>query len=70
VVTKQKPEAKQPEATIRYVTHEELVERLTNELEEVRMTVEEFRAEGEAGTLTDGHLRDLWLMYKYMLFDE
>ncbi|MCY3580266.1 MAG: hypothetical protein OXH33_06930 [bacterium] len=70
MVTKQKPDAEQPEVTIRYVTREELVERLTKEMEEARMTIEEFRAEGEAGTLTDGHLRDLWLMYKYMLFDE
>ena len=34
------------------------------------MTVEEFRAEGEADTLTDANLRELWLMYRPLLFDE
>ena len=34
------------------------------------MTVEEFRAEGEADTLTDGNLRDMWLWYGFLLFDE
>ena len=56
--------------TIRYVTYEELLERLERLLEEDRMTVEEFRAEGEADTLTDAHLRDLWLHYRPLLFDE
>ena len=55
--------------TIRYVTRDELLRRLENELEEYRMTLEEFRAEGEADTLTDGNLRDLWLHYKWLLLD-
>ena len=55
--------------TIRYVTREEFLQRLEKELEEERMTVEEFRAEGEADTLTDANLRDLWLMYRPLLFD-
>ena len=46
---------------IRYVTRDELLQRLEEELEEERMTVEEFPAEGEADTLTGGNLRGLWL---------
>ena len=56
--------------TIRVVTREEFMRRLENELEEHRMTVEEFRAEGEADTLTGGNLRDMWLMYWPVLFDD
>ena len=56
--------------TIRVVTREEFLRRLEKELEEERMTVDEFRAEGEADTLTDAHLRDLWLHYRPLLFDE
>ena len=56
--------------TIRVVTREEFLRRLEKELEEERITVEEFRAEGEADTLTDAHLRDLWLHYRPLLFDE
>lgn len=46
-------------ATIRVVTREEFMRRLEKELEEARMTSDEFRAEGEADMLTDGNLRDL-----------
>ena len=56
--------------TVRYFTHDELMHELESLLEEERMTVEEFRAEGEADTLTDGHLRDMWLWYRPLLFDE
>ena len=56
--------------TTRYVTRDELRQRLEKELEEERMTVDEFRAEGEADTLTDANLRDLWLWYRPLLFDE
>ena len=56
--------------TIRYVTRDELLQRLEKELDEERMTVEEFRAEGEADTLTDANLRELWLWYRPLLFDE
>lgn len=56
--------------TIRYVTRDELLQRLENELKEERMTVEEFRAEGEADTLTDANLRDLWLHYRSLLIEE
>lgn len=45
--------------SIRYVTRDELLQ-----------TVEEFLAEGEADTLTDGNLCDLWLHYKGLLVDE
>ena len=56
--------------TVRYVTHEELMQELVRLLEEEHMTVEEFRAEGEADTLTDAYLRVLWLKYRPLVFDE
>ena len=56
--------------TIRVVTRDELLEELETLLDAERMTVEKFRAEGEADTLTDAHLRDLWLEYRPLLFDE
>ena len=56
--------------TVRYFTREELWQEMEDHLAEERMTVEEFRAEGEADTLTDAHLRDLWLWYRPLLFDK
>ena len=56
--------------TIRYITREELWQEMEARLVEERMTVEEFRAEGEADTLTDANLRELWLMYRPLLFDD
>ena len=53
--------------TIKYVTRDELPQRLEEELGEERMTVDEFLVEGEADTLTDGNLRDLRLHYKGLL---
>ena len=55
--------------TVRYVTSDELMRELESLLEEERMTVEEFRAEGEADELTDAYLRDLWLKYRPLVFD-
>ncbi len=63
------PQEVESMTTIRYVTREEFLQRLDHELEEERMTVEEFRAEGEADTLTDANLRELWLHYRPILFD-
>ena len=56
--------------TTYHMTREELWQEMEARLEEERMTVEEFRAEGEADTLTDAELRELWLMYRPLLFDE
>ena len=56
--------------TTYHMTREELWQEMESRLEEERMTVEEFRAEGEADTLTDAELRELWLMYRPLLFDE
>ena len=56
--------------TMRVVTRDEFLQRLEEELDEERMTVEEFRAEGEADTLTDANLRELWLHYRPLLFDD
>lgn len=55
--------------TTYHMTREELWQEMEARLEEERMTVEEFRAEGEADTLTDAELRELWLMYRPLLFD-
>ena len=55
--------------TARYVTRKELMQELEGLLQDEGMTVEEFRAEGEADTLTDGNLRDMWLWYRPALFD-
>ena len=46
------------------------LQRLEKELGLERMTVEEFRAEGEADTLTDANLRELWLHYRDLLVEE
>ncbi len=56
--------------TVRYITREDLWREMEARLEEERMTVEEFRAEGEADTLTHAYLRDLWLKYRPLLFDD
>ena len=56
--------------TTYHMTREALWQEMEARLEEERMTVEEFRAEGEADTLTDAELRELWLMYRPLLFDE
>ena len=56
--------------TTYHMTREELWQEMEARLEEERMTVEEFRAEGEADRLTDAELRELWLMYRPLLFDE
>ena len=55
--------------TTYHMTREELWQEMEARLEEERMTVEEFRAEGEANMLTDAELRELWLMYRPLLFD-
>ena len=48
---------------ITYITQEEIVRRVTEAARRAGLTFEEFMAEGEAGTLTDGDLRDHWLIY-------
>ena len=49
--------------TVHYVSREELRDRVEQDISRVGMTLEEFIAEGEADSLTDGNLRDLWLIY-------
>lgn len=46
-----------------YLTDEELWARLDPSIEEAGMTREQFIAEGEADTLVDPNLRDLWIAY-------
>ncbi|MXZ06463.1 MAG: hypothetical protein F4Y75_02945 [Acidimicrobiia bacterium] len=69
MVTERKVEEEEPEVTVKIVTYQELWDELAERLERKHMTVEEFRVEGYADRLTDGYLRDLWLMYRPLLFD-
>lgn len=45
------------------ITEEEVVARVTETARRAGLTLEEFIAEGRAGTLTDGDCRDDWLIY-------
>ena len=56
--------------TVHYVSREELRDRVRQSLSAVGMTLEEFIAEGEADALTDGNLRDLWLIYGDLIAEE
>ena len=49
--------------TIKYITRAEITDRVTKAVERAGLTLDEFMTEGEAGTLTDWDLRDLWLIY-------
>jgi len=48
---------------ITYITQDEIIRRVTEAARQAGLTFEEFMAEGAAGTLTDGDLRDHWLIY-------
>ena len=48
---------------ITYITQDEIIRRVTEAAQRAGLTFEEFMAEGKAGTLTDGDLRDHWLIY-------
>ena len=48
---------------ITYITQDEIIRRVTEAARRAGLTFEEFMAEGNAGTLTDGDLRDHWLIY-------
>ena len=48
---------------ITYITQDEIIRRVTEAARRAGLTLEEFMAEGRAGTLTDGDLRDHWLIY-------
>ncbi len=56
--------------TVHYVSREELLDRVEQDISRVGMTLEEFIAEGEADSLTDGNLRDLWLIYGDSIAEE
>ena len=58
-----------PVAEVRVVTREEMIEEIKSILEDEHMTIEQFVAEGEADTLTDGFHRDLWLDYRGWIED-
>ena len=58
------------EMTLHYVSREELRDRVEQDVSRVGMTLEEFIAEGKADSLTDGNLRDLWLIYGDLIVEE
>ncbi len=58
------------EMTVNYVSRDELRDRVRQDVSRVGMTLEEFIAEGEADALTDGNLRDLWLIYGDLIAEE
>ncbi|MCY3562011.1 MAG: hypothetical protein OXH20_12725 [bacterium] len=45
------------------ITQDEIVKRVTEVARRAGLTFDEFMADGKAGTLTDGDLRDHWLIY-------
>lgn len=52
------------------ITQEEVVARVTETARRAGLTLEEFMAEGRAGTLTDGDCRDDWLTYGDLISPE
>ncbi len=48
---------------IRFVTREEITERVKKIVERERLTYKEFIEQGEADELEDWELRDLWRLY-------
>ena len=48
---------------ISYLTQEEIIRRVTEAARRAGLSFDEFMIEGRAGTLTDGDLRDHWLIY-------
>lgn len=55
--------------TIDYLTREEVRELIEPDVAEEGLTIDQFIAEGAENTLTDAHLRDLWLLYRAALVD-
>ena len=51
-------------AEVRIVTRDEMLDEIKGILKNEHMTLEEFVAEGQADTLTDGFHRELWLYYR------
>lgn len=56
--------------SVRYVTREEIVRRVTEVARRAGLTFDEFVAEGLADELTDGDCRDHWLIYRDQLLDQ
>ena len=55
--------------TIDYLTREEVRELIEPDVAEEGLTIDQFIAEGAEDTLTDAHLRDLWLLYRAALVE-
>lgn len=48
---------------VTYITQDEIIRRVTEAARRAGLTFDEFMTAGKAGTLTDGDLRDHWLIY-------
>lgn len=55
--------------TIDYLTREEVRELIRPDVAEQGLTIDQFIAEGTDDTLSDAHLRDLWLLYRAALVE-
>lgn len=55
---------------VRYITRDDVVERVTETARRAGLTFDEFMAERLADTLTDGDCRDDWLIYRDFLIDK
>ena len=55
--------------TIDYLTRNKIRELIEPDVAEEGLTINQFIAEGTRDTLTDAHLRDLWLLYRAALVE-
>ena len=55
--------------TIDYLTRNKIRELIKPDVAEEGLTIDQFIAEGTRDTLTDAHLRDLWLLYRAALVE-
>lgn len=55
--------------SIKYITRDDVIARVTETARRAGLTFDEFVAEGMAGTLTDGACRDDWLIYQDFLIE-
>lgn len=63
-------EDEEVEVSVKYITREEIVRRVTEVARRAGLTFDEFMADGLADRLTDGDCRDHWLIYRDLLLDQ
>jgi hypothetical protein len=56
--------------SVKYITRDEVVRRVTEVARRAGLTFDEFVADGLADELTDGDCRDHWLIYRDLLLDQ